>query len=204
MRKAARWVLATHNEGKLVEFRALLDLPGFDLVPLIEFTAVGVDETGSTFVENAVLKARHAARISGLPVLADDSGLVVPALAGAPGVASARFAGPGAGDDDNIDLLLHRLSGVSGVDRAARFHCIVVALTSHKDPAPAIGHGIWNGFIAETRRGRGGFGYDPVFVDRDSGRTAAELVAAEKNAVSHRARAIAAIRPALRRLAGVG
>lgn len=188
-----RWVLATRNAGKVAEFDALLDLPNVELVSLDRFDGGGVEETGATFVENAILKARHASRLTGLPALADDSGLVVPALAGAPGILSARFAGAGASDRENVRLLLERLAGRRGAARSAAFHCVVVALRSPADPAPAIGHGIWAGSIAATARGTGGFGYDPVFVDPASGRTAAELKPAEKNALSHRARAVAAL-----------
>jgi len=189
-----RWVLATSNRGKAAELSALLADAGLEL----EVTAqseLGVEappETGATFVENALLKARHAARITDLPAIADDSGLVVPALGGAPGVRSARFAGEHADDRANMAKLLAALSAPS-LDRSARFHCVLVALEHADDPAPLIASGSWSGRIAPTPKGAGGFGYDPVFFDPASGRTAAELSAAEKNRVSHRGAALRAL-----------
>jgi XTP/dITP diphosphohydrolase len=156
--------------------------------------ALGVEpapETAATFVENALLKARHAARATGLPALADDSGLAVDALGGAPGVHSARYAGPRASDDANVAKLLQELEAVPPGRRHARFLCVLVALQHADDPAPLIATGEWRGEIATAASGAGGFGYDPVFVDPRLGRTAAALTAAEKNAVSHRGRALA-------------
>jgi XTP/dITP diphosphohydrolase len=146
-------------------------------------------ETGATFVENALLKARHAARATGLPAIADDSGLVVDALGGAPGVRSARFAGEHADDQANVAELLRRLAD-PGLDRSARFHCVLVALVHAEDPAPAIASAAWAGRIATAARGTGGFGYDPVFFVPALQRTAAELTAAEKNGASHRGTAL--------------
>lgn len=146
-------------------------------------------ETGTTFVENALIKARHAARITGLPAIADDSGLVVAALGGAPGVRSARFAGEQADDDANIAKLLAALAA-PGLDRSAEFHCALVALRDPDEAAPLVAMGCWAGQIAREPRGRHGFGYDPVFFDPKLGRTAAELAAAEKNHVSHRGAAL--------------
>jgi XTP/dITP diphosphohydrolase len=178
------WVLATGNRGKVGEISALLAAAGLDL----RVTAQGelgvgaVEETGATFVENALLKARHAARATGLPAIADDSGLTVVGLGGAPGVRSARLAGD---DAANVAKLLELLAD-SSLDRRARFHCAVVALERPDDPAPLIATGSWSGEIAREPRGRGGFGYDPVFFDPALGCTAAELDAGQKNRVSHR------------------
>ena len=194
MSAARRWVLATSNRGKLDEYRQLLAGTPIELVEL----AAGSDdvpaETGATFVENALIKARHAAARSGLPALADDSGLCVAALGGAPGVESARYAGPGASDAANVSRLLDALAGVAGDERAAAFHCVIVALRAPDDPAPIVAEGRWHGWIATAPAGRHGFGYDPVFVDPSLGLTAAEIDPAEKNAISHRARAVAELK----------
>lgn len=190
----ATWVLASGNSGKLAEFRALFDQAGLRLRPLGDFAVEGPEETGATFIENALIKARHAARLTGLPAIADDSGLAVDALGGLPGVRSARFAGPGATDAENLELLLARLQATPASNRRARFHCVIVALRDPAEPAPLFGHGIWEGSISREPRGTGGFGYDPVFVDPESGLTAAELEPAAKNRVSHRARALASLR----------
>jgi XTP/dITP diphosphohydrolase len=187
----ARWVLATGNRGKFDELTALFADSGLGLT-LIAQTALDVpspDETGLTFFENALLKARHAARITGLPAIADDSGLVVPALGGAPGVHSARFAGSAADDAANVAKLLAML-GAGASDRRARFHCVLVALLGPEDPAPIIASGEWSGEIAPRPRGHHGFGYDPVFFDPSLGKTAAELEPAIKNHVSHRGKAL--------------
>ena len=184
------WVLATANSGKVAELSALLAEAGIDLRVTAQ-SELGVEappETGATFVENALQKARHAARITGLPAIADDSGLVVAALGGAPGVRSARFAGEKADDGANVAKLLAALG--PSLDRSARFHCVLVALRSPNDAAPAIATGSWTGQIAQAPRGSGGFGYDPVFFDPTLGRTAAELDTAEKNRVSHRGTAL--------------
>ena len=160
-----------------------------DLVAQTELGVSAVPETASTFVENALTKARHAARLTGLPSIADDSGLAVDALGGAPGVLSARYAGPAADDRANRAKLLTALSGQRN-GRTARFHCVLVALLHADDPAPAIAAGEWSGEIAAAERGSNGFGYDSVFFDRRLGKTAAELSAAEKNRVSHRGAAL--------------
>jgi XTP/dITP diphosphohydrolase len=185
------WVLATGNRGKLAELTRLLADAGLDLrmTPQSELGVEAPPETGATFVENALTKARHAARITGMPAIADDSGLVVPALRGAPGVRSARFAGETADDDANIAKLLAALEAPS-LDRAARFHCVLVALEHPDDPAPLLATGSWSGYVARAPKGTGGFGYDPVFFDAKLGRTAAELDAAAKNRVSHRGQAL--------------
>ena len=191
MTQRKHWVLATGNRGKLAELTRLFADADLDLrvTPQSELGVDGPPETGATFVENALTKARHAARITGLPAIADDSGLVVPALGGAPGVRSARFAGETADDDANIAKLLAALDAPS-LDRAARFHCVLVALEHTDDPAPLLATGSWAGYIARARQGTGGFGYDPVFFDAKLGRTAAELDAAAKNRVSHRGEAL--------------
>ncbi len=191
MNLPARWVLATGNRGKLDELTALFADSGLGLT-LIAQTEVGVpspEETGLTFIENALLKARHAARVTGLPAIADDSGLVVPALGGAPGVRSARFAGAAADDAANVAKLLTML-GAGALDRHARFHCVLVALLGPEDPAPVVASGEWLGEIAPRPRGNQGFGYDPVFFDPGLDKMAAELEPAVKNRVSHRGRAL--------------
>jgi XTP/dITP diphosphohydrolase len=186
-----RWVLATANRGKTAELAALFRESGLgiDLVAQTELGVASAPETAATFVENALLKARHAARVTGLPAIADDSGLAVDALGGAPGVLSARYAGPAADDRANVAKLLAALSAETS-RRTARFHCVLVALLNADDPAPAIATGEWSGEIADTERGSNGFGYDPVFFDQRLGKTAAELSAAEKNRVSHRGAAL--------------
>ena len=190
MTSLEHWVLATSNRGKITELTALFAAAGLP-IRLSAQTELGVAapaETASTFVENALTKARHAARVTGLPAIADDSGLVVAALGGAPGVLSARFAGPHADDAGNVAKLLGLLAAER--NRAARFHCVLVALARADAPAPLIASGSWAGEIAHAPSGSGGFGYDPVFFDRELGRTAAELAAAEKNRVSHRGTAL--------------
>jgi len=194
-------VLASGNAGKLVELRELLGNDGFTLRAQSEFDVVDVEETGLSFVENALLKARHAAQATGLPALADDSGLCVDALGGAPGLYSARYAGPGGNAARNIERLLHELDATSDDARGASFHCCIVLLRHATDPKPLVVEGDWRGRILRAPRGDGGFGYDPVFLDPDSGLTAAELPAARKNAISHRGRALAALRARLHELA---
>jgi len=195
-----RWVLATGNAGKLAEFRSLLRDAGLDLEAVAQ-TDLGIDpapEHGATFVENALAKARHAARASGLPAIADDSGLCVDVLHGEPGVRSARYAGEAADDRANVAKLLDALRSVPEHERGARFHCVLVALASPDDAAPLIASGEWRGRIATRPSGTGGFGYDPVFVDPTTGLSAAELSAAAKNRVSHRGQALRALAEGLR------
>lgn len=192
----ARHVLASANPGKVAEINRMLAGTGIEVVPVSGFGDFDPEETGGTFVENAIIKAREAARLSGLPAIADDSGLEVDALGGAPGVRSARYAG-GGGDAANNRLLLQRLVAVPPDRRAARFRCIVVRMRNPDDPAPLICEGVWEGRIGTTPRGRGGFGYDPLFLPADSDRTAAELEPEEKNRLSHRARAVAGLVAAL-------
>jgi XTP/dITP diphosphohydrolase len=182
-------VLASNNRGKLDEIRALLHDAGVELVPQSDFGIESPEESGSTFRENALIKARHASNLAGLPAIADDSGLAVDALMGRPGVRSARYAGPHASDADNVDKLLTELRDVADERRGARFHCVAVFLACAGSATPRVGYGEWSGRILRQRRGSGGFGYDPVFLDSGSGRSAAELAPEEKNRVSHRGQA---------------
>lgn len=188
-----RVVLATGNAGKLREFAELLGPFGLQFEPQSAFGIESPEETGSTFLENALIKARHAARCTGLPAMADDSGLEVDALSGAPGVWSARYAGVGASDAANVTKLLAALEGVPDAGRGARFRCVIVLLQSADDPAPGVGEGRWEGRILRAPRGAGGFGYDPVFADGAAGPSAAELPAAQKHARSHRGQALQAL-----------
>jgi XTP/dITP diphosphohydrolase len=187
-----RTVLASGNPGKLREMKALLAPFALKLVSQAELGIAGAAETGTTFLDNALLKARHAAAASGLAALADDSGLEVDALGGRPGVWSARYAGEAASDAQNLEHLLAQLAGVPPQERQARYQCVIVFL-AQQDAAPLIARGSWEGHIATTPRGAGGFGYDPLFVPRGEQRTAAELGSAAKNAVSHRGQAFAAL-----------
>ena len=189
----ARLVLATGNAGKLREMRAILAPWGVDVRPQSEFTRAAAEETGLSFVENALLKARFAAEVSGLPAIADDSGLEVDALHGAPGIYSARYAGPGADDAANNERLLRDLESVPDAERSARYRCAMVYLRWALDPAPLVCQASWEGRIGRLPRGRGGFGYDPLFLVDDGSQTAAELEAAHKNEVSHRGRALRAL-----------
>ncbi|AMN48291.1 nucleoside-triphosphate diphosphatase [Steroidobacter denitrificans] len=185
-----RVVLATGNPGKLQELQALLAPLGFEVLPQSAFTAVPAAETGLSFVENAIIKARHAARASGLPAIADDSGLEVDALHGAPGIYSARYAGAQASDLDNLRKLVDQLRDVPLAQRTARYRCALAYLRWDLDPAPLLCQTRWEGLIVETPRGAGGFGYDPVFELPGRGLTVAELSAEEKNRLSHRGRAL--------------
>lgn len=188
-----RVVLATANAGKLRELQALLARLGLVIETQSSFGIEPPAETGASFLENALLKARHAARITGLPAIADDSGLEVDALGGRPGVLSARFAGEGTSDAANIRKLLEELSSVPDVQRTARYRCVIVLVRGARDAALLVGEGTWEGRILRAPRGSGGFGYDPVFEVFGTGRTAAELSAAEKNALSHRGQALRAL-----------
>ncbi|TWG79252.1 XTP/dITP diphosphohydrolase [Cupriavidus gilardii J11] len=192
-----RLVLASNNAGKLREFGALLAPLGFDVVPQGELGIPEAEEPHATFIENALTKARHASRLSGLPALADDSGICVAALDGAPGVYSARFAqlaGKPKSDTANNAHLVERLAGIA--DRRAFYYCVLVLVRHADDPCPLVAEGRWHGEVIDTPRGDGGFGYDPHFLLPELGRTAAELSAEEKNRVSHRA-------IALRKLSGL-
>ncbi|MBS0200911.1 MAG: RdgB/HAM1 family non-canonical purine NTP pyrophosphatase [Proteobacteria bacterium] len=184
-------VLASGNAGKLAEFRQLFADLDFDFHPQSEFGVDDVEETGLTFVENALLKARHASRISGMPALADDSGLCVDALDGAPGLYSARYAGSHGNDGANTTKLLHELRNVPDEHRTARFVCVLALLRHADDPQPVIAQGTWEGRILHAPRGAGGFGYDPVFLVPESNMSAAELTAADKHRLSHRGQAMA-------------
>lgn len=195
-----RVVVATGNAGKLAELRDLLGDCGLDLVAQGDLGIADAEETGATFVENALLKARHAARASGLPAIADDSGLLVDALDGAPGLHTARYAGPNATSGDNIARLLDALRGVPDERRGARFHACVVFLRRADDPLPLIAEGEWRGRILQAPQGAGGFGYDPVFLDPAHGCSAAQLETALKNRIGHRGRAIDVLRERLHRL----
>ena len=192
-------VLASSNPGKLSELRALLKPAGLQVVSQDALGVEPPEETGATFVENALIKARAACAATGLPALADDSGVVVDALGGAPGVRSARYAGEGASDADNLARLLEALAGVGPPERGAAFVCAIVYLRHAQDPCPIVCEGVWRGRILDAPRGEGGFGYDPVFFVETLNRTAAELSRAEKNTVSHRGQALAQL---LDRLAG--
>ncbi|RZM84721.1 non-canonical purine NTP pyrophosphatase, RdgB/HAM1 family [Pseudoalteromonas rubra] len=181
-------VLATGNQGKVAELGSMLKDLNIEILPQSQFNVGEVAETGTTFVENAIIKARHAAKITGLPAIADDSGLEVDALKGAPGVYSARFAGADASDQDNIDKLLDAMTGKT--QRSARFWCVLVYMRHADDPTPIICQASWEGRITEDQQGLQGFGYDPVFWVESNQCTSAQLSKAEKNALSHRGQAL--------------
>ena len=185
-----RIVLASGNAGKLAEIARILEDLDITVVPQSEFGVTDADETGTTFVENALIKARHAVAATGLPAIADDSGISVDALDGRPGVYSARYAGPDATDQSNNDLLLSELEGVPDERRGAAFHCVACFVAPGLDE-PVIAEGEWRGRILHERRGEGGFGYDPLFFLPELGVSSAELSPQEKNARSHRGQAIA-------------
>lgn len=183
-------VLASNNRGKVRELGEMLAALDMEVVPQAEFDIEDADETGLTFVENAIIKARHAAELSGLPAIADDSGLEVDALNGAPGIYSARYAGPGANDEKNLAKLLDALKDVPEEKRTARFQCLLVYMRHAEDPTPIICQGTWEGMITTEPHGENGFGYDPVFYVPQHGCTSAELTPEQKNALSHRGQAI--------------
>ncbi|AZK64091.1 XTP/dITP diphosphatase [Pectobacterium versatile] len=191
-------VLATGNPGKVRELASLLADFGLDIVAQTELGVDSAEETGLTFIENAILKARHAAQITGLPAIADDSGLAVDALGGAPGIYSARYAGVDASDQQNLDKLLLTLKDVPDEQRRASFHCVLVYLRHAEDPTPIVCHGSWQGVLTHEAAGSGGFGYDPIFFVPELGKTAAELTREEKNARSHRGQALRLLLDALR------
>ncbi|MBU2709522.1 RdgB/HAM1 family non-canonical purine NTP pyrophosphatase [Zooshikella harenae] len=184
-------VLASNNKGKLNELQHLLGSLNIKMLPQKQMGVSEVAETGLSFVENAIIKARHASRITGLPAIADDSGLEVDALDGAPGIYSARYAGEQASDAENIEKLLRELATVSTQQRTARFQCLLVFLKHANDPTPLICQGTWEGLILEEPRGEHGFGYDPLFFVPSEHCSAAELPAGIKNELSHRAKAMA-------------
>jgi XTP/dITP diphosphohydrolase len=181
-------VLATGNSGKVAELADRLSSLNIEVMSQSEFNVPEVAETGTTFIENAIIKARHAAKITGLPAIADDSGLEVAALGGAPGIYSARFAGENATDSDNIDKLLTELG--ESDNRTARFWCVLVLMRHADDPTPIICQGVWQGEILDQRQGEQGFGYDPVFYSPEKKCSAAMLDKATKHALSHRGKAL--------------
>ncbi|SDB15244.1 XTP/dITP diphosphohydrolase [Pseudidiomarina indica] len=183
-------VLASGNRGKVQEIQQLLKPLGWDVVPQTDWGFVEAEETGLTFIENAIIKARHAAHHTGLPALADDSGLAVAALNGAPGIYSARYAGSPCTDQENIDKLLFQLRDVPTHERRASFHCVLALLRHSDDPTPIICHGRWDGYITTSPQGDQGFGYDPVFWIPELECTAAQLTLAQKHQYSHRGEAL--------------
>jgi XTP/dITP diphosphohydrolase len=183
-------VVASSNPGKLREIEAILGPLEWRVRPQRDFPVEAIPETGLTFVENALIKARNAAAASGLPALADDSGIEVDALRGAPGIRSARYAGKNASDRDNLEKLIRDLAGVPWQQRRCRFHCLMVYLRRPMDPTPVIAHGIWEGMVMFEAQGQHGFGYDPLFYVPAYGCSSAELDPAVKDRISHRAQAL--------------
>ena len=190
-------VLASSNHGKLEELRSLLADSGIELIAQSDLGVEDADETGTTFVENALIKARHACQMTGLPALADDSGICVDALNGAPGLYSARYAGEHGNAGRNIDKLLDALRDVPDDARSAHFYCVLVLLHHANDPQPLIVEGEWRGRILHARQGDGGHGYDPVFFDPQRGQSAAEMPLDDKNRISHRGKALASLKQRL-------
>ncbi|ERM59817.1 MULTISPECIES: XTP/dITP diphosphatase [Vibrio] len=186
-------VLATGNQGKVREMADILSEFGFDVVAQSEFNVSEVAETGTTFIENAIIKARHAAKETGLPAIADDSGLEVDYLNGAPGIYSARYSGEGATDKQNIEKLLDAMQGVDVEKRTARFHCVLVLIRHENDPTPLVCHGKWEGRILTEEHGENGFGYDPVFFVPEDNCASAELESSRKKQLSHRGKALASL-----------
>ena len=193
-----RFVIASSNPGKLREISQILAPLGIEGVPQSAFGVPEADEPHGSFIENALAKARHAAGISGLPALADDSGICVDALGGAPGVHSARYAGEPRSDERNNAKLLEALG--ERPDRQAHYYCVIVVMRHAQDPQPLIAEGLWRGEILRGPRGCGGFGYDPLFLDAEFGQTGAELAAARKNLISHRGKALTLLGDALKQL----
>ena len=205
MNRVTTIVLASGNRGKLRELSQLMAPMGFDLTPQGAFGIETPPETGTTFEANALLKARFAAVHSGHPALADDSGIEVDALDGRPGVFSARYAGEGASDEENLRKLLSELQGVPSERRTARYQCVIVLVQNGRDADPVIARGTWEGRIAPAPQGTGGFGYDPIFIPVGLSCTSAEMTAEQKNAVSHRGQALRELTSLLgRRVAGSG
>lgn len=190
-------VLASGNKGKLKEFAQVLRDMDVEVLPQSQFSVTDADETGLSFVENAILKARHAAKATGLPALADDSGLEVDALKGAPGIYSARFSGEGATDNRNNELLLKKLRGIPAEQRTARFRCVLAFMRHENDPTPLICQGSWEGLILEESSGDNGFGYDPLFLIPELNKTSAQLAPEQKNALSHRGQAVKQLKEAI-------
>ena len=195
-------VLASGNFGKIREIVDIFSAIDIVVIAQTEFGIESPEETGETFVENALLKARFAASKTGLPAIADDSGIAVDALNGRPGVRSARYAGDDATDDNNLDLLLREMAGVADEDRGAGFHCAAVLVWPANEIDPVVVQGVWRGWLLQARRGAGGFGYDPIFLDPDTQKTGAEMSREDKNQVSHRGKAFRKLRDCLRELAG--
>lgn len=195
--RPSKVLLASGNRGKLREIKQILSGLGMEVVPQSDFEVPDADETGLSFVENAILKARHAAQLTGLPAIADDSGLEVDALNGAPGIYSARFAGPDASDAQNLQKLLAELKDVPEAERSARFQCLMVFMLHAQDPTPLICQGTWEGRILLAPQGENGFGYDPVFYVPGEDCAAAELSPETKNRLSHRGQALAKLLAAL-------
>lgn len=193
-----RIVLASANTGKIREIADIFSGLDITIVPQSEFDIESPEETGATFVENALIKARFAAARSGLPAMADDSGIVVDALNGRPGVRSARYAGVEANDEQNLEKLLEEMAEVADEDRGGGFHCAAVLAFPGEPTEPIFVEAVWRGTILRERKGDGGFGYDPVFLDPVAGKTGAEMSRAEKNAVSHRGRAFRELESRLR------
>ncbi|MEH0741859.1 XTP/dITP diphosphatase [Vibrio cholerae] len=183
-------VLATGNQGKVREMADLLSEFGFDVVAQSDYAVSEVAETGTTFIENAIIKARHAAKETGLAAIADDSGLEVDYLQGAPGIYSARYAGEGASDQQNLEKLLAAMKNVPETQRTARFHCVLVLMRHHQDPTPIVCHGVWEGRILTEPQGEHGFGYDPIFFVPEDQCASAQLEPARKKQLSHRGKAL--------------
>lgn len=194
----SKLVLATGNQGKVKEMASLLADFGFDVVAQSDYQVSSVAETGTTFIENAIIKARHAAKETGLPAIADDSGLEVDYLKGAPGIYSARFAGEDASDLDNLNKLLAEMAGVPEAERTARFHCVLVMMRHENDPTPLVCHGSWEGRILTEPHGENGFGYDPVFWVPEEQCASAELEPTRKKQLSHRGKALQQLFAALK------
>ncbi len=192
-----RLVFASDNPGKIQEVAEIFRDSDVTVIPQSEFGIESPEETGSTFADNALIKARHATSVSGLPAMADDSGIAVDALDGRPGVRSARYAGESATDAENVDKLLGEMAGVPDEERGAGFHCAAVLVFPESEVEPISVECVWRGTILHERRGEGGFGYDPVFLDPASGKTGAQLTREEKNRVSHRGRAFRALKDRL-------
>lgn len=190
-------VLATGNKGKAREFNRMLEGTNIEILLQSNFNVIPPEETGTTFVENAIIKARHAALVSGLPAIADDSGIEVDFLNGAPGVRSARYSGENATDEENLQKLLKELNGVPKEQRTARYWCVLVLMCHANDPTPIICQKSWNGEILTEKRGTNGFGYDPIFLVPLLGQTAAELDPDLKNRLSHRGQALQDLLPIL-------
>ena len=199
MKPITRIVLASGNAGKVREINRLFADSCIEIVPQSDFDVPDVAETGTTFVENAIIKARHAAQCTGLPAISDDSGIEVDALDARPGVFSARYAGEGASDEDNNNRMLEELRGVPEAERTARYQCLIVFMRSHTDPVPIITQGSWQGRILEAPQGDGGFGYDPIFFVPSHGCSGGELPLEVKNTISHRAIALKAMLAELRK-----